>query len=95
MNPDLSEGQTFGAYRLIGLAGTGGMGVVYQAEQQQPLRRTVALKVIRPEVAGSSDYQARFLREARLAATVNHAHIVPVFDFGEYAGPALPGHAVD
>ncbi len=86
MNPDLSEGQTFGAYRLIGLAGTGGMGVVYQAEQQQPLRRTVALKVIRPEVAGSSDYQARFLREARLAATVNHAHIVPVFDFGEYAG---------
>jgi protein kinase-like protein len=86
MNPDLSEGQTFGAYRLIGLAGTGGMGVVYQAEQQQPLRRTVALKVIRPEVAGSSDYQARFLREARLAATVNHPHIVPVFDFGEYAG---------
>ncbi|HEY6279994.1 MAG TPA: protein kinase [Streptosporangiaceae bacterium] len=86
MNPDLSEGQTFGAYRLIGLAGTGGMGVVYQAEQQQPLRRIVAFKVIRPEVAGSSDYQARFLREARLAATVNHPHIVPVFDFGEHAG---------
>jgi Protein kinase domain len=86
MNPDLREGQTFGAYRLIGLAGTGGMGVVYQAEQQQPLRRIVALKVIRPEVAGSSDYQARFLREARLAASVNHPHIVPVFDFGEHAG---------
>ena len=85
MDPDLSEGQTFGAYRLIGLAGTGGMGVVYRAEQQ-PLGRIVALKVIRPEVAGSSDYQARFLREARLAAAVNHPHIVPVFDFGEHAG---------
>lgn len=85
MNPDLSEGQMFGAYRLIGLAGAGGMGVVYRAEQQ-PLGRIVALKVIRPEVAGSSDYQARFLREARLAAAVNHPHIVPVFDFGEHAG---------
>ncbi len=85
MDADLSDGQAFGAYHLIGLAGTGGMGVVYRAEQQ-PLGRIVALKVIRPEIAGSGDYQARFLREARLAAAVNHPHIVPVFDFGEHAG---------
>jgi predicted Ser/Thr protein kinase len=85
MTADLSDGQTFGPYRLLALAGTGGMGVVYRAEQV-PLRRVVALKVIRPEVAEAGDYRARFLREARLAAAVDHPHIVPVFDFGEQAG---------
>ena len=53
MDPDLSEGQTFGAYRLIGLAGTGGMGVVYQAEQQPP-GGIGALQGIRPEGARAS-----------------------------------------
>jgi hypothetical protein len=85
MNPDLSEGQAFGAYRLIDTVGTGGMGVVYRAEQS-PLGRMVALKVIRPETSESGDYRARFLREARLAAAVDHPHIVSVFDFGEHAG---------
>jgi len=85
MNPDLSEGQAFGAYRLIDTVGTGGMGVVYRAEQL-PLGRIVALKVIRPETSGSGDYRARFLREARLAAAVDHPHIVSVFDFGEHEG---------
>lgn len=85
MNPDLSRSQAFGGYRLIDMVGTGGMGVVYRAEQL-PLGRIVALKVIRPEIAGSADYRARFLREARLAAAVDHPHIVSVFDFGEYAG---------
>jgi hypothetical protein len=85
MNPDLSEGQAFGTYRLLDMVGTGGMGVVYRAEQL-PLGRIVALKVIRPETAESGDYRARFLREARLAASVDHPHIVPVFDFGEHAG---------
>lgn len=85
MKPDLSQGRTFGAYRLNEVAGTGGMGVVYRAGQQ-PLGRVVALKVIRPEIAASGDYRARFLREARLAAAVDHPHIVSVFDFGEHAG---------
>jgi Protein kinase domain len=85
MSPDLSEGQSFGAYHLIGVAGAGGMGIVYRAEQR-PLGRIVALKVIRPDIASSGDYRARFLREARLAAAVNHPHIVPVFDCGEEAG---------
>ena len=61
------------------------MGVVYHAEQRS-LGRTVALKVIRPETAESGDYRSRFLREARLAASVNHPHIVSVFDVGEYDG---------
>ncbi len=85
MSTDLSEGHTFGAYHIVEMAGSGGMGVVYQAEQRS-LGRTVALKVMRPEVAGQGDYRSRFLREARLAAAVDHPHVVSVFDVGEYAG---------
>jgi len=85
MSAELSAGQTFGAYHIAGVAGSGGMGVVYRAEQRS-LGRTVALKVIRPEVAESGDYRSRFLREARLAAAVDHPHVVSVFDVGEYAG---------
>ncbi len=85
MSTDLSEGQTFGAYHIAGIAGSGGMGVVYRAEQRS-LGRTVALKVIRSETAESGDYRSRFLREARLAASVNHPNIVSVFDVGEYDG---------
>ena len=85
VSTDLGEGQTFGAYHIVGIAGSGGMGVVYRAEQRS-LGRTVALKVIRPETAESGDYRSRFLREARHAASVNHPHIVSVFDVGEYDG---------
>ena len=85
VSTDLGEGRTFGAYHIVGIAGSGGMGVVYRAEQRS-LGRTVALKVIRPETAESGDYRSRFLREARLAASVNHPHIVSVFDVGEYDG---------
>ena len=85
VSTDLGEGQTFGAYHIVGIAGSGGMGVVYRAEQRS-LGRTVALKVIRPGTAESGDYRSRFMREARLAASVNHPHIVSVFDVGEYDG---------
>jgi serine/threonine protein kinase len=82
---DLRIGEAFGAYVIAGVAGSGGMGVVYRAEQRS-LGRMVALKVIRPEIAGSGDYRTRFLREARLAAVVDHPHVVTVFDVGEQAG---------
>ena len=85
MSTDLTVGQTFGAYHIVEMAGSGGMGVVYRAEQRS-LGRTVALKVIRPEIAESGDYCTRFLREARLAAAVDHPHVVSVFDVGEHAG---------
>jgi hypothetical protein len=78
-------GQTFGGYYIAGLVGSGGMGLVYRAEQRI-LGRTVALKVIRPEIAESGDYRARFLREARFAAAVDHPHVVSVFDVGEQDG---------
>ena len=65
MSAELRAGQTFGGYHIVELVGSGGMGLVYRAEQRI-LGRTVALKVIRPEIAESGDYRARFLREARL-----------------------------
>ena len=85
MTAELSEGQTFGGYHIIELVGSGGMGLVYRAEQRI-LGRTVALKVIRPEIAESGDYRSRFLREARFAAAVDHPHVVSVFDAGEQDG---------
>ena len=85
MSAELSEGQTFGGYHIIELVGSGGMGLVYRAEQRI-LGRTVALKVIRPEIAESGDYRSRLLREARFAASVDHPNVVSVFDAGEQDG---------
>jgi serine/threonine protein kinase len=61
------------------------MGVVFQAEDPH-LRRPVALKVMRPHLAASADYHRRFLREARLAAAIEHEHIVTVYQVGEDRG---------
>lgn len=58
------------------------MGVVYRANQRS-LNRIVALKVIGHDIANSRDYRDRFLREARLAASVDHPHVVSVYDVGE------------
>ena len=85
MSAELSDGQTFGGYHIVELVGSGGMGLVYRAEQRI-LGRTVALKIIRPEIADSGDYRERFLREARFAAAVDHPHVVSVFDAGEQDG---------
>jgi len=82
---ELSVGQTFGGYHIVELVGSGGMGLVYRAEQRI-LGRTVALKVIRPEIAESGDYRERFLREVRFAAAVDHPNVVSVFDAGEQEG---------
>jgi serine/threonine protein kinase len=85
VSAELREGQAFGGYQIVELVGTGGMGLVYRAEQRI-LGRTVALKVIRPEIAEYGDYRSRFLREARLAAAVDHPNVVSVFDCGEQDG---------
>src|SRR3954452_14119200 len=67
------------------LLGRGGMGVVYQA-QHVHLGRTVALKLLAPELSRSEDFRARFLRESRLAAELEHPGIVTVYDAGEVNG---------
>jgi serine/threonine protein kinase len=61
------------------------MGVVFRAEDTH-LRRLVALKVIRPDLAASAEFRRRFLREARLAAAIEHEHIVTVYQVGEDRG---------
>jgi YVTN family beta-propeller protein len=61
------------------------MGVVYEA-QHVHLGRTVALKLLAPELSESADFRARFLRESRLAATIEHPGIVTVYDAGEVNG---------
>jgi serine/threonine protein kinase len=74
-----------GPYRVLKVLGAGAMGVVFQAEDPH-LRRPVALKVMRPSLAASPEFHRRFLREARLAAAIEHEHIVTVYQVGEDRG---------
>lgn len=74
-----------GAFRLLRRLGEGGMGVVYLAEQE-PLRRLVALKVLRPELRASLSAPVRLLREARAVARVRHDHIAALHAAGEENG---------
>ena len=70
-----------GPYRLREQLGEGGMGVVYVAEQNEPVKRKVALKIIRPGMA-SSDVVARFEAERQALALMDHPHIARVYDAG-------------
>ena len=75
-------GQTLGRYRIEEKLGEGGMGVVFKATDEK-LRRTVALKVLGDGVVNDPDRRRRFLREARLAASLTHPNIATVHDVGE------------
>jgi CHASE2 domain-containing sensor protein len=72
-------------YRLVRLAGRGGMGVVYEAIQLN-LGRPVALKLIDPAHADDPELRARFIRESRAAASLTHPHVIPVYEAGEDSG---------
>jgi Tol biopolymer transport system component/predicted Ser/Thr protein kinase len=72
-------------YRIISKLGEGGMGVVYKAEDAK-LERTVALKFLNPDSLRGETDRARFLREARAAATLDHSSICHVYDFDEVDG---------
>ncbi len=78
-------GTQFAGYRIDGVVGRGGMGVVYRATELA-LDRPVALKLIAPELAGDASFRERFLRESRLAASIDHAGILPVYAAGEADG---------
>jgi len=81
-------GQTFGGYRLVRLLGKGGMGAVYEAEHLESGRR-VALKVLSHSL-DSAEARARFLREGRLAASINHPNSVYIYGTEEIEGtPAI------
>jgi serine/threonine protein kinase len=82
------EGMQLGQYRLLRLIGKGGMGEVYLAEDTR-IARQVAIKVIQAETTGypdpiaSQEASRLFLREMKVITTLDHPHILPVFDFGE------------
>jgi serine/threonine protein kinase len=78
MNP----GTIISHYRVVGQLGQGGMGIVYKAEDTK-LDRTVALKLLPPHALASEDDRARFYREARAAAALNHPNIAHVYEIDE------------
>jgi serine/threonine protein kinase len=74
-----------GPYVIRKVLGTGAMGIVFLAEDPR-LNRMVALKVMKPSLAAHADFHRRFLREAQLAAAIEHVHIVTIYQVGEDRG---------
>lgn len=81
----LAAGETFAGYTIVRLLGSGGMGEVYLAQHPR-LPRQDALKILPARVSADSEYRQRFNREADIAATLWHPHIVGVHDRGEDDG---------
>src|SRR5215218_10680396 len=85
MKAAFTPGTTFAGYRVEALVGRGGMGVVYRATDMS-LERPVALKLIAPELADDERFRSRFLREPRLAASLDHPNVIPIYEAGEHDG---------
>ena len=85
MKAAIGPGMIFAGYRVEELVGRGGMGVVYRATDLS-LERPVALKLVAPELAEDERFRERFLREPRLAASLDHPHVIPIYEAGEHDG---------
>ena len=86
MSPSLPlVGEDFAGYRLRSVLGRGGMSVVFEAENPR-LGSVVALKVLAPELAADDLFRARFLQESRIAASLNHPNVIPIYDAGPSDG---------
>jgi len=83
--PDPRVGSDLGPYRIESVIGRGGMGVVYLATHAG-LDRKVALKLLAPDFADDEAFRARFLRESRMAAAIDHPNIIPIYEAGEVDG---------
>ncbi|MDQ0864807.1 serine/threonine-protein kinase [Arthrobacter globiformis] len=81
----LDPGTELAGYRIESMIARGGMGVVYRALDVQ-LSRPVALKLLAPELAANDKFRQRFVRESRLAASVDHPNILPIYGAGESSG---------
>jgi len=81
----VSTGQRLGPYQVVARLGAGGMGEVYRARDPR-LERTVAIKILAPQLAQSDAYRQRFQREARAASALSHPNIAHVYDVGEQDG---------
>lgn len=77
--------QTLGHYRIDGVLGEGGMGVVLKGSHAT-LDRQAAIKLMKPSLAGNTDFAARFMREARIAASLEHPNLVTVYDAAQEDG---------
>lgn len=82
----LGEGQKFAGYTIVRFLGAGGMGEVYLAQHPRLPRRRDALKLLGRDISADRNFRERFLREADLASTLSHQHIVGVHDRGDDAG---------
>ncbi len=78
-------GKTIGPYRILEQIGVGGMATVYKAYQPS-MDRYIALKILPHYVSEDQNFAKRFQREARAIAKLEHPHILPVYDYGEYEG---------
>ena len=85
MPGELEPGTMFASYLIDSVLGRGGMGVVYLAEQSQ-LGRKVALKLLAPQLAEDERFRERFIRESRLAASLDHPNVVPIYEAGDVEG---------
>ncbi|WP_439630071.1 protein kinase domain-containing protein [Gemmata sp.] len=83
--PAAAPAARFGEYVLLGELGRGGMGAVYRAEDPR-LKREVALKVMLPQFAAHDQARARFVREARAQARVEHDHVAAILHIGDHQG---------
>src|SRR5436190_21743746 len=83
--PGEKSGDLIGRYKLLEIIGEGGFGTVWMAEQSEPVRRRVALKIIRPGM-DSREFIGRFEHERQALALMDHPNIAPVLD-----GGATPG----
>ena len=84
----LIPGSPLGPYEIVSALGAGGMGEVYRARDTK-LNRDVAIKVLLPAIANDPDRLARFSREARVLASLNHPNIAQIFEIGESGGRAF------
>jgi serine/threonine-protein kinase len=82
---DLPPGTEFAGYRIERTLGRGGMSVVYLAEHDW-LQRKVALKVLSPQLAENERFRERFVRESRLAASLDHPNVIPIYEAGASGG---------
>ena len=82
---EIRIGSEFVGYRIDDLIGRGGMGVVYRAYDLR-LKRTVALKLMAPDLAFDQGFRERFSREAELAMSLEHPNVVPIHDAGDIDG---------
>jgi len=82
-----TQGEQVGPYRIVEKLGRGGMATVFKAYHAN-LDRYVALKVLHPAFMEDPNFRARFQREARVVAKLEHPNIIPVYDFAEHDGKA-------